>query len=263
MHQLNNLDIIILIVVGISALIAFSRGLVKEVLSIIGWVLATIAIVYLLPLLNPVIAPYISSGVVAGIVSSLIILISFMVFWILSTGQLVDKVRSSKLGNMDRTLGLFFGIARACLLVILFNIMVGWIIPKDQQSDVLTKSKYFTLAGNFAQPIERLIPEDTLNEIRKRATSNAASDEDVEKAKKEKSQTDELFEKLARPKIKKKENKEPNKEIKKEAKAKTQKLESKPKPIIKEKVETIKPTEPEGYNKNERQSMDSLIDDIH
>ena len=47
MYQLNNLDIIILFVIGISALIALSRGLVKEVLSIIGWVLGTIAVIYI------------------------------------------------------------------------------------------------------------------------------------------------------------------------------------------------------------------------
>ena len=46
MYQLNNLDIIILFVIGISALIALSRGLVKEVLSIIGWVLGTIGNLY-------------------------------------------------------------------------------------------------------------------------------------------------------------------------------------------------------------------------
>lgn len=50
---MNNVDVIILIIVGISALIALNRGLVKEVLSIIGWVLATVSIIYLLPVLNP------------------------------------------------------------------------------------------------------------------------------------------------------------------------------------------------------------------
>lgn len=39
MQQLNNMDIAILVIVGISALIALGRGLVKEVLSIVGWVL--------------------------------------------------------------------------------------------------------------------------------------------------------------------------------------------------------------------------------
>ena len=40
-QPLNNLDIIILIILGLSALIALSRGLIKEVLSIIGWVLGS------------------------------------------------------------------------------------------------------------------------------------------------------------------------------------------------------------------------------
>ena len=43
-QPLNNLDIIILIILGLSALIALSRGLIKEVLSIIGWVLAPLSI---------------------------------------------------------------------------------------------------------------------------------------------------------------------------------------------------------------------------
>ena len=48
-QPLNNLDIIILIILGLSALIALSRGLIKEVLSIIGWVLGSAAVIYLLP----------------------------------------------------------------------------------------------------------------------------------------------------------------------------------------------------------------------
>ena len=36
MQQLNNMDIAILVIVGISALIALGRGLVKEVLSVVG-----------------------------------------------------------------------------------------------------------------------------------------------------------------------------------------------------------------------------------
>ena len=122
MYQLNNLDVIILIVVGISALIALSRGLMKEVLSIIGWVLGCVAIIYLLPVLNPFTMKYIENGTVAGILTSIVILIVFLVIWILATGKIVSKIRSSKLSGLDRTLGLFFGIARAFLLIILLNI---------------------------------------------------------------------------------------------------------------------------------------------
>ena len=134
MYQLNNLDVIILIVVGISALIALSRGLMKEVLSIIGWVLGCVAIIYLLPVLNPFTMKYIENGTVAGILTSIVILIVFLVIWILATGKIVSKIRSSKLSGLDRTLGLFFGIARAFLLIILLNILISWIVPKERQS---------------------------------------------------------------------------------------------------------------------------------
>ena len=166
MHQLNNLDVIILIVIAISALIALSRGLIKEVLSIIGWVLGIAAIVYLLPVLTPFAKLYIESGWLAGIVTSLCILILFLIIWIMFTSKIIGKIRKSKLNGIDRFLGLFFGIARACLLIILFNIMVTWMIPEENQSEVFTESRYFQIAGNFAKPIEDLIPESTLQIIR-------------------------------------------------------------------------------------------------
>ena len=82
MYELNNLDIIILIVVAISALIALNRGLIKEVLSIIGWVLATVSIIYLLPVSLPFAKKFISSGIVAGIITSLFIFVLFFIVWI-------------------------------------------------------------------------------------------------------------------------------------------------------------------------------------
>ena len=124
------------------------------------------------------------------------ILISFLICWILLTGKIVGKVRSSKLSNVDRILGLFFGVVRAALLVILFNILINWMIPKENQADVLTKSKYFNIAGEFAKPIEGLIPQNTLDIIKDRAKQSQS----VEQEQKE---TTELFEKLAQPQIKK------------------------------------------------------------
>ncbi len=238
--QLNNLDIIILIVVAVSTLIAWSRGLVKEVLSIIGWVLATVAVIYLLPVVTPFANKYIETGWLAGVIAALIILILFLVCWILFTSNLVSKIRSSKLSSLDRTLGLFFGVARAALLVILFYILISWIIPVEKQSDVLTQSKYFQLAGKFAAPIEELIPEDTLKIIREKTQAAAADEETEEEEEKNVSgkpaasakDADDLFERLAQPKIKK---------AKKEAVVK-----------IKENFE--------GYKDSDRGNLDRLIE---
>ena len=180
---MNNLDVIILIIVGISALIAYSRGLIKEVLSIVGWILGCIAVIYLLPILNPITMEYVKNGTFAGVLTAVAILILFLVCWVLFTAKIVGKVRTSKLGGLDRMLGLFFGIARACLLIILCYILIGWVVPPEKQSPILQESKYYTLAGTFADPIENLIPEETLEKIK---NSSFLSTPKKEKASEEK-----------------------------------------------------------------------------
>ncbi len=233
MQNLNNLDVIILIVVAISALIALSRGLVKEVLSIVGWVLATLAVIYILPVVMPFAKEYISNGYIAGVVSALCILILFFIIWIYATAGVVGKIRTSKLNGMDRMLGLFFGIARAFLLVVLFYILVSWMIPVDRQSEALTKSKYFQLAGKFAQPLEAMIPEETIKLIKEK--TQTSDEKKAEKEEEDDSDVDALFEKLAQPKVKKS-------------------AKEKAKQAVKENFS--------GYKESERDNLDRLIENV-
>ena len=234
---MNNLDVIILIVVVISALIALNRGLVKEVLSIVGWVLATMAIIYLLPVCLSFTKKFVASGILAGILTALMIFVLFFVIWIYSTSQVIGKIRTSKLNGLDRLLGLFFGVMRAFLLVVLFNIMVSWIIPEDKQAAVLTESKYYQLAGSFAKPLEEMIPQETLDLIKEKTKSlSAEEDEETEEDEKtaEKDEAVELFEKLAQPRIKK---------------------------AVKDKSRQLK-EEITGYHQSERSDLDRLIESV-
>lgn len=248
---MNNVDVIILIIMGISALIALNRGLVKEVLSIIGWVFAIIAIIYLLPIFEPVIEEYVVGGWMSSVVTAALILIVFMLLWYFATTGLIKDIRNSKLSTIDRMLGLFFGVARAFLLVILFNIMIGWMMPEKTQPEVLQESKYYQLAGKFATPLEEMLPEETLLEIREKARtwgekrSEAEEDEAVSEEKKQTSskksynrpgdEAEELFDKLARPQIKKASEQLKNDSGKGKA-------------------------EEEGYNNHERANLDRLIE---
>jgi membrane protein required for colicin V production len=249
MTQLNNLDVIILCIVGISALIALSRGLIKEVLSIVGWVLSGFAVVWLLPVFTPLANQYVDSGLAAGILSAIFILILFMVIWIFATDALIGKIRHSKLNSIDRVLGLFFGIMRAFLLIILIYILASWCMPTEKQPEFMQKSKYFQLAGEFAKPIEGLIPQETLDMIKEKTDAYIAEKEKPNKEKEAKDEqkkleADELFNRLAKPEIEKKADKD-NAEVKKEEK-KTESL---------EKTENFS-----GYNNNERENLERLID---
>ncbi len=230
MEQLSNLDVIILIIVALSALLAFYRGLIKEVLSIIGWVIMTALMIYVLPLLVPIFAKYIESGMMAGIATAVTIFVVFFIIWFIFTAYISGKIRSlKKLNFIDRTLGLFFGIIRAGLFVVLTYIAIGWIVPFKEQPEFLTKSKYYVLAGSFAKPIEDLIPQDTLNLIKSK--DDAKSKETEEKVQKE---IDDLFKKLAQPTVKSE----------------------------KDTDKKDKDANDTGYSKKERDNLDRLIENI-
>lgn len=217
MQQLNNLDVIILIITAVSALIALCRGLVKEVLSIVGWVLAAVAVFYLLPVLTPLAKIYIASQLMAGLVTALVVLVVFYIVWLFSTDHMISKIRASKLSALDRVLGLLFGVLRACLLVILFNILVTWALPEEAKSGMFKESRYFTLAGRFAEPFESLIPQSTIDLFKRKssiADKSAEEDKETEEdGKKEEDGQEEkndkataadiLFEKLAQPAVEK------------------------------------------------------------
>lgn len=236
---MNNLDLCILIVVAISALIALNRGLIKEVLSIIGWVLSVVVIVFMLPIVKPLVLTRVEDETMAIVASSLLIFVIFFILWIIITSGIIDKIRSSKLSSLDRILGLFFGVVRACILVILFNIMVGWIIPADEQPEVFKESKYFQLAGSFAEPIEKLLPKDIISKDIEKEDQEKKEQKKEQKDKKEAKEQkvisedmDKLFDKLVQPKVEKKSDKDKD---------------SKEKSSV-------------GYNKTEQNSLDRLIE---
>ena len=215
---MNSLDVVILIIVLISALIALNRGLIKEVLSIIGWFLGVVAVIYLLPYVQPLMEEHVESEIMAIVASAFAVLIVFFVIWIYLTSIIIGKVRDSKLS----------GVLRAFLLVILLNILIGWIIPPESQPDMFKQSKYFQLAGSFAEPIEKLIPQSARDKVHMQTDVEKEVAPGVELN----SDLDDLFEKLTRPEIKKKKKAE-----EKEDKA-------------------------VGYDKSEQKSLDRLIETI-
>lgn len=102
------------------------RGLVREVMSLAGWVIAFLAA-------NLFAAP--AAALVPQSVSrpELRLLVAFVALFVLSlvvttiAAILLSKVvRAAGLGSLDRTLGAFFGLARALVVVLAFALVAGF-----------------------------------------------------------------------------------------------------------------------------------------
>ncbi|MBO5038202.1 MAG: CvpA family protein [Alphaproteobacteria bacterium] len=177
MEQLNNIDVVILIGFAISMLVAFIRGFVKEVLSILGLALFVLITVYLTPVMEPWMSKYIANSLMAKFVVFLIILAVFYAIWIISTDKLIAKIRTSTLSFMDRLFGLLFGFLRAVLILGFCFILVKIALPEELKSGSLKESKYFMMAEECSDLIEKLLPEDFIKNTMK-------SVEDLNKAEK-------------------------------------------------------------------------------
>src|ERR1700749_3762484 len=102
---MNTVDIVVIAVVALSALIAFLRGFVREVLTIGSWLGASLVTLYGFPLLEAKIEQMISSKLAADIVCGVVLfLVSLIVFSIISH-MIARFVRGSALTAVDRSLG--------------------------------------------------------------------------------------------------------------------------------------------------------------
>lgn len=252
MEQLNNLDVVFLVIVGVSALVAIARGVTKELLSIIGWVLAGVSVYYLLPVVDPIMKKYIASEVLSGLVSGMVILIMFCIFWVLAADKISTQIRFSKLSALDRILGFIFGIFRGVVIVILLQIMISSLIPEESQKGVFAESRYFKLAGDAAGPIKGLIPEKWFDDLKAKGENlglgAAKTDEkvDEEKAKDEEPSSAEKINKAtdAASDVLKKSGEE---------------LFNK---LVQPKVEGEAEAKEDGYKKDETSDLDKLMDEL-
>lgn len=168
---INITDAVILLILLISAIVGFARGFVKEVLSIIGWVGASFLALYLFPILKPYIREYIDNLLIADILTGAGIFILSLVILSFITHAISEKVKASALGALDRSLGIFYGIARAVVIVgIAWLVFVQFIPPKDRPIWI-TDAKMLPIVKASGEFVAHLTPPDMQNNLRIAAES--------------------------------------------------------------------------------------------
>ncbi len=111
------LDLVIIILIFISAFFAFIRGFSLEILSLSGWIFS-IGISYLYGgiasnQINQFLDNFLISTVISYVFSFIILLIIFSYL----TKNVSSLIKNSFAGLLDRSLGFFYGLLRGYLLV--------------------------------------------------------------------------------------------------------------------------------------------------
>jgi membrane protein required for colicin V production len=123
---LNWFDLVALGVILLSAVMAFARGLIREVFSIVAFIGGALAAIYFAGDLAPIIAPVIQlSGTLATLAAGLLIfLVVFIVITVLTSVLAKSVHETVEIGAFDRVGGGVFGVLRGVLVIALFVLLM-------------------------------------------------------------------------------------------------------------------------------------------
>ncbi|MFY9693417.1 MAG: CvpA family protein [Xanthobacteraceae bacterium] len=159
------LDIILIVVMLVSGLLAMVRGFMREVLSITAWILAAAATLYSYGKLVPYAKEYFNSDVIAAIaVVGGVFLITLLVVSVL-TIKVSDMVLDSRVGALDRTLGFLFGLGRGLIIVVVAFQFFTWLVPDRSQPEWVRSAKSRVVLAGTGQWLISMLPEDPENTI--------------------------------------------------------------------------------------------------
>jgi membrane protein required for colicin V production len=156
---INVTDLIIILVLVLSAVFAFFRGFVHETLAVGSWIGSAVVTLYAFPYVQPKARAHIPSPLIADLVAGIAIFLIVLVLLSVLTRVLSRRVRDSSLGPLDRSLGLIFGVVRGAVLVCIAWLMIVWILPREDMPSWITEARGLPLVERGGTLIARLIPE--------------------------------------------------------------------------------------------------------
>jgi len=149
---LSHFDYIVIGIIALSGLIAFFRGFVQETLSLLLWIIAFAAAMFLNAYLDPYFINYIDSPEIRRILTIITVFVGIIFVGGLLIRFLRGLVHWSGMGGLDRLLGVLFGFLRGMLLIVVIYL----VLPSDfKQSPFITDSKSSKYLKKYAPMAEK------------------------------------------------------------------------------------------------------------
>jgi uncharacterized membrane protein required for colicin V production len=158
-------DLIVIILVLLSAGLGFLRGFCNEIFTIFGWIGAVLATILLTPVSREFLRTQIHNKILADLATASIIFIVTMVIFSVISHYATKSLQGSKLNAVDRTLGFAFGVLRGVLFIGLMFLLIAWIYAPDNRPDFVKGAKTRPILESAAHLVQFILPGDATIEI--------------------------------------------------------------------------------------------------
>ena len=156
--------------VGLSAVMAFARGLIREVFSIIAFIAGLLGALvgFFMGITRPVVESFTPlSGFIADLAGGLFIfLVIFIVITVVTSSVAKQFHQSTEIGSFDRAAGLAFGILRGIVFVAVFFVLpIRILMPEDQNRepsiyhDGVVGARTYPIYSGVASALMVLLPK--------------------------------------------------------------------------------------------------------
>lgn len=156
----NLFDLIVISIVGLSALLSFFRGFIREVLSLGAWVVASLITLYTFLDVAAMIEPQVKNSVVASGLAAMVTFIASLMMLSIVNALLMRILKKGKdVGALDNALGLVFGVMRAMLLVSFAYFAFSIVTAEDDMPQWITEARTRPMVAEGAEFIAKLAPD--------------------------------------------------------------------------------------------------------
>ncbi len=164
-NNFNQLDILIIILTIISMIYGYTRGLIKEILSIFSIIISVYISINLYPKISLFIKEYIEMAVLADSISFAVMFLFIYSLINVFSNFIVSSISNTPLRIFDKNFGILFGFFRALLIFSLLNILLNWTLWKKNLPEWLDESKAMLLINYTSNKFIKLLPSKSLQSI--------------------------------------------------------------------------------------------------
>lgn len=154
------------LIILLSAILAYSRGLVRELMAIVGWIGAAVLAFIFAPSAAPLVREIPAVGDFLADSCELSAVAAFagvfaigLILAALFTPLFASVVQRSALGGIDQALGFLFGVLRGVLLIAVAFIVYDRALA-NQSVPMIDNSRTAKVFANFQASIDAAIPTD-------------------------------------------------------------------------------------------------------
>lgn len=157
-------DVVVGILVLISAILATARGLTREVLSLATWAGSAAIAVWMWQYHPDIARSYVKEAIVADVATVVVSFIVALIVLHLITMRIADFVVDSRIGPLDRTLGFVFGGLRGVLIAVVIVIFGQW-LNWGGFGKFVEDSKSMPMLQSFGEGLIAALPNDIEDQI--------------------------------------------------------------------------------------------------